>query len=433
MSLPSVSAILRLPALVRAAPEVAAGAGHLGNKVRWVHVSELGDISRLLRGGELLLTTGIALDLSPPGLQRYVESLADRGVAGLVVEFGRRFAEAPPAMVGAAERHGLPLVVLRREARFVEITEQAHAFIIDSQVAELRFRQEIHEAFTEMAVEGADARAIVGYAARAARRPVLLTTVAGAVVHLEAGSWDPGRVLEEWQAAAHLHRFTGQTELLDGRPSWLVCPVKRWKWAAACHSSSTRPGSQLPASRCTTVPATVVSRIGRRAARTAYPTMARVSAPSTAISVKASWISWRNLSSATCESMMKAWACSVISTNRASLRSTTRGSRWRSAASTMAGGASSSLRPNSTTSPATPRSARLSTYRRSPCGERSRAMPVVSRSSPPRRSREMSPSSLTCTQRTSRLKWSAPAATSGAARTRAGRRRMALTDGSDIP
>ncbi len=226
MSLPSVSAILRLPALVRAAPEVAAGADHLSNEVRWVHVSELGDISRLLRGGALLLTTGIALDLSPQGLQRYVESLAARRVSGLVVESGRRLEEAPPAMVGAAERQGLPLVVLRREARFVEITEQAHAFIIDSQVTELRFRQEIHEAFTEMAVEGADAQAIVGYAARAARRPILLSTVGGAVVHLEAGAWDPRQVLDEWHSAAHLHRFTGQTELLDGRPSWLVCPVR---------------------------------------------------------------------------------------------------------------------------------------------------------------------------------------------------------------
>ena len=226
MALPTVSAILRLPALVRAAPEVAAGSGHLGNEVRWVHVSELGDISRLLRGGELLLTTGIALDLSPQGLQRYVASLAERRVAGLVVEFGRRLAEAPPAMVSAAERSGLPLVVLRREARFVEVTEQAHAYIIDSQVTELRFRQEIHEAFTEMAVEGADTAAIVGYASRAARRPIVLTTLAGAVVHVEAGGWDAGRVLEEWQAAAPLHHYTGQPELLDGQPPWLTCPVR---------------------------------------------------------------------------------------------------------------------------------------------------------------------------------------------------------------
>jgi hypothetical protein len=29
--------------------------------VRWVHVSELADIATLLRGGELVLTTGIAL------------------------------------------------------------------------------------------------------------------------------------------------------------------------------------------------------------------------------------------------------------------------------------------------------------------------------------------------------------------------------------
>lgn len=94
------------------------------------------------------------------------------------------------------------------------------------QVPKLRFRQEIHEAFTEMGVERADSGAIVGYASQTARRPIPLTTVARAVVPLEPGSRDPSRVLEEWQAADPLHRCTGRPEFLDGRPSWVTYPLR---------------------------------------------------------------------------------------------------------------------------------------------------------------------------------------------------------------
>ena len=64
--------------------------------VRWVHALELTDIRRLLRGGELVLSTGIALPESAAGLAEYVAALADVGIAGLAVELGRRYADALP-------------------------------------------------------------------------------------------------------------------------------------------------------------------------------------------------------------------------------------------------------------------------------------------------------------------------------------------------
>ncbi|MGH7666428.1 MAG: PucR family transcriptional regulator ligand-binding domain-containing protein, partial [Candidatus Dormibacteria bacterium] len=146
--MPTVAEVLELPEIAAGSPEVIAGQGHLGNEVRWVHVSELTDISRLLSGGELLLTTGIALDTSRPALVAYVRSLARAKVAGLVVELGRKFGEVPPPLALSAEKEGLPLILLRREVKFVQVTQEAHAFIIDSQLEELRFRQTIHETFT---------------------------------------------------------------------------------------------------------------------------------------------------------------------------------------------------------------------------------------------------------------------------------------------
>jgi purine catabolism regulator len=124
--------VLDLDVVRRGAPHVVAGSGRLDVPVRWVHALELTDVGRLLRGGELVLSTGIALPEEPSELAGYVASLAHVGVAGLAVELGRRYTEAlPAALVAAAEARSVPLVELRREVAFIEITEAVHARIID--------------------------------------------------------------------------------------------------------------------------------------------------------------------------------------------------------------------------------------------------------------------------------------------------------------
>jgi hypothetical protein len=128
----TVREVLDLDVVRRGEPLVVAGAARLLAPVRWVHAVELTDIGRLLRGGELVLSTGIALPDSADGLARYVATLADVGVSGLVIELGRRYSTMlPPALVAAAQARSLPLVELRREVAFIEITEAVHARIID--------------------------------------------------------------------------------------------------------------------------------------------------------------------------------------------------------------------------------------------------------------------------------------------------------------
>jgi len=124
--------VLDLDVVRRGSPLVVAGAARLDVPVRWVHALELTDVGRLLRGGELVLSTGIALPDSASGLARYAASLADVGIAGLAVELGRRYTRAlPAALVAAAQERTLPLIELRREVAFIEITEAVHAQIID--------------------------------------------------------------------------------------------------------------------------------------------------------------------------------------------------------------------------------------------------------------------------------------------------------------
>jgi len=225
MSLPSVAEVLRLPELTAGGPEVLAGARNLENQVRWVHVSELTDISRLLSGGELLLTTGIALDTSERALGEYVDSLATAGVAGLVIEAGRKFGRLPPVLTAAAETSGIPLVLLHREVKFVTVTQEAHAYIIDRQVEELQFRQAIHVAFTEMALEGASVPDIIRYASSMAQRPMVLANRVHQVLHFEPGEERSARLLQEWRVLAQRIPISGGTQFEPGPPGWLLTPI----------------------------------------------------------------------------------------------------------------------------------------------------------------------------------------------------------------
>ena len=98
--LPTVAEVLALDPVRRGAPRVVAAADRLDAPVRWVHVIELAQAAHLLRGGELVLSTGIALPDDAAGLARYVADLASVGVSALAVELGSRYARSLPVGAG---------------------------------------------------------------------------------------------------------------------------------------------------------------------------------------------------------------------------------------------------------------------------------------------------------------------------------------------
>ncbi|OZM74301.1 CdaR family transcriptional regulator [Amycolatopsis antarctica] len=222
---PTVADVLALPVFRQGGPRVVAGSAGLDNRVRWAHVAELSDIAHLLRGGELVLTTGIALPDDPVALDVYVAELAGVGVAGLVVELVRHWSEElPAALVEAAAGRGLPLVTLSRETRYVAVTEAVNGLIVDAQVAELRAAERVHETFTALTVAGEGPETVLAEVARAVDRPVVLETLAHEVLAYDAAGTDPRELLAGWCArsrAVQLGERTGH----HPDTGWLVTVV----------------------------------------------------------------------------------------------------------------------------------------------------------------------------------------------------------------
>jgi purine catabolism regulator len=223
--LPTLADVLRLDAVRRGEPRVVAGADRLDARVRWVHSAEVTDIAHLLRGGELVLTTGIALPDEPGRLRRYVAELAEVGVSGLIVELGRKYARTlPAALISAAEEYGLPLIAWARETPFVDVTEAVHAQIIESQLAELRASDMLHEVFTQLSVDGAPPDEVIGQVARLAGRPVVLENLSHQVLAADAAGHDPSELLASWETRSRAVRAEERTAY-DESSQWLVTVV----------------------------------------------------------------------------------------------------------------------------------------------------------------------------------------------------------------
>jgi purine catabolism regulator len=220
--LPTVADVLALEPVRRGAPRVIAGAEGLDTPVRWVHVIELAEAGHLLRGGELVLSTGIALPPDPDGLARYVAGLVAAGVSALAVELGSRYLrELPRALVSAALVHKLPLIVLEHETQFIAITEAVHAQILDAQVAELRAAQRLYRVFTDLALTGAGQDEIVRQASALAGLPVILADLAHRVLACAPASQDLTSLLAGFAARSRAAVVPGRIGY-DPASGWLV-------------------------------------------------------------------------------------------------------------------------------------------------------------------------------------------------------------------
>ncbi|GAB3489318.1 PucR family transcriptional regulator [Nocardiopsis coralliicola] len=225
--LPTLAEILRMPVMLRARPRVVVGEDLLDVHVRWVHIAEVTDLAHLLRGGELVLTTGIAMPDEPDALRTYVRDLASVGVSGIAVELGRKYgaeSELPHALLAEARSTGIPVVALDRETRFVEITEAVHVRVVNEQLAESRESERLHEVFTRLSVEGARPERVLHEVARLSGCPVVLENLSHQVLLCELAGEDPEAVLAAWEPRSR--SVVGSTRTAhDVSTGWLTTAV----------------------------------------------------------------------------------------------------------------------------------------------------------------------------------------------------------------
>ncbi|WP_243060424.1 PucR family transcriptional regulator [Nocardioides sp. SR21] len=220
----TVREALALPELAAGDPVVLSGESGLDAVLRWVHVSELRDVGRMLSGAELVLTTGLGMAASPDAADDFVRQLVEVGAAGLVIELGASYTSVPEPALRRARAAGFPLVALNRPVRFVEITESVHRAIVAEQFEEVRFAGDLHRTFTELGLERAPMHRLVEAAADLADGSVVLEDLSRRVLVAAARGEPVDRLLTDWERRSRLTPFPRGTEI-GGPESWLTTPV----------------------------------------------------------------------------------------------------------------------------------------------------------------------------------------------------------------
>src|SRR3954469_13411958 len=209
----SLADVLELPVVRRALPEIVVGEPGLQREVRWAHVIEMPQPDDLLKGGELVLTTGLGAGNDPVHQAAWTASLVEQGLAALAVELGSSWRDVPSAVVAGCARAGVPVVAFHRPVRFIEITEAVHSAVVNAQFALLARGEEIHRRFTELTLRARGDPEILAELTAAVANPVVLEDAGGSLVYYVSGHHGDDLALSAW---ADVHRAEERGETAEG-------------------------------------------------------------------------------------------------------------------------------------------------------------------------------------------------------------------------
>ncbi|MDR4945098.1 PucR family transcriptional regulator [Neobacillus cucumis] len=110
--------------------KVIAGNAGLHRLVRWVHILEATAASNFLNGNELILSTGIGWKGNKDAFVSFVQESIDSNAAGLCIELDPFISEIPQEVIELADANDYPLIVFKKQVRFIDITQEIHSLLI---------------------------------------------------------------------------------------------------------------------------------------------------------------------------------------------------------------------------------------------------------------------------------------------------------------
>ncbi|AZM74591.1 PucR family transcriptional regulator [Streptomyces sp. KPB2] len=242
----SVRQVLDLERVRAGRPEVVAGAHRLDRPVRWVHVAEAADVGVMLSGGEMVLTTGVLLAGDEDRQGEYIRSLDRAEAAAVVLGLGRAFPAPPDVMRRAAERCGLPLIVLHRPFPFAELTEEVQSRLLRRKFAAVSLSEAVRTELTGLITAGAPVQRLLDEVARHAGCPVVVTNLAHRVLATAGERAAVDDVLRDWERIA---RQAGAASADGWIRAELSCRGERWGRLVLCGYRGERAAGRLLADR----------------------------------------------------------------------------------------------------------------------------------------------------------------------------------------
>ncbi|TXL66802.1 hypothetical protein FHP05_05370 [Cerasibacillus terrae] len=126
--------------------EILAGKKGLKRKVSWAHIVEINTFGHLLNGQEVILTTGMNWDNEDTEkCLHYLQQLLDHHASALCIELGTHMKNVPQEMLTLAESRDFPIIVFKKEVKFIDIMRDLHKMILGYQDTILWELENLHK------------------------------------------------------------------------------------------------------------------------------------------------------------------------------------------------------------------------------------------------------------------------------------------------
>jgi len=223
----TVRDVLALELVAQWDAEVVACPGKLDRPVRWLHVAEALDVGVMLSGGEMVLTTGLLLAGDERAQVEYVEAMQRADAAAVVLGLGRAFRTTPEAMRRAAERCGVPLIVLHRPAPFARLTEEVHARLVHGRFAALDLSDRMRTSLTALNLSGVPLQRVLDEIASYSGGPAVVVNLAHRVLATSGDRAALDDLLRDWdRVSRQVAGLVGNGPVTVGPDGWVVARLE---------------------------------------------------------------------------------------------------------------------------------------------------------------------------------------------------------------
>jgi purine catabolism regulator len=174
--------------------------GHQGlkNVIRFVNVMEVPEVTRWLRGGELLITTGFPIKDDADIRYRVIDDLIEKKVAALCIKPGPYLKKVPEDMIDRADRVGLPLIELDPEVPYIDIIVPIFEILLNNQLYCLKRNEQIHNRLLEVLLSGNGFSSICQVLVEIVDNPVIITDKADTIISFAVPSIAKYDLKSDW-------------------------------------------------------------------------------------------------------------------------------------------------------------------------------------------------------------------------------------------
>lgn len=132
---------------------VVAGMQGMNREITATNIMEVPDVSRWMKGGELLFTAGYAFHDKQVDSTKLVEDLCKRKVAALAIKPGKYLDKIPETMILAANRIGFPIIEISEEMAYMDYMIPISERIQNEQLYVLKRIDDVHERLLRVIIE----------------------------------------------------------------------------------------------------------------------------------------------------------------------------------------------------------------------------------------------------------------------------------------